>query len=137
MFCRQHLKLLQNTSRIGIAQRLKLCKTIKMDAVAQAELNKLKGLIVNAIPVDQIYLFGSYAYGKPHKDSDLDLFVILKDEVQLRDIEAAIKIRLAISDYQSMPLDLLVIKKSRYLERKEAPTLERKVAREGILVYGA
>ena len=108
-----------------------------MDAVAQAELNKLKGLIVNAIPVDQIYLFGSYAYGKPHKDSDLDLFVILKDEVQLRDIEAAIKIRLAISDYQSMPLDLLVIKKSRYLERKEAPTLERKVAREGILVYGA
>jgi predicted nucleotidyltransferase len=108
-----------------------------MDAAIQTELSRLKELIISAVPVEQIYLFGSYAYGNPHKDSDLDLFVVLKDEVQLRDIEAAIKIRLAISENQSMPLDLLVIKKSRYLERKTAPTLERKIAREGILIYGA
>jgi predicted nucleotidyltransferase len=108
-----------------------------MNTAIQAELDKLKELIINAIPVEQIYLFGSYAYGKPHKDSDLDLFVVLKDEVQLRDIEAAIKIRLAIGDHQSMPLDLLVIKKSRYLERRAAPTLERKITREGILIYAA
>jgi len=108
-----------------------------MDTVIQAELEKLKELIINAVAVEQIYLFGSYAYGNPHKDSDLDLFVVLKDEVQLRDIEAAIKIRLAIGDHQSLPLDLLVIKRSRYLERKTAPTLERKIAREGILIYAA
>ena len=108
-----------------------------MDVKVQAELNKLKELIIRTVPVEQIYLFGSHAYGTPHKDSDLDLFVILKDEVQLRDIEAAIKIRLAIAEHQSMPLDLLVIKKNRYLERKAAPTLERKVAREGILIYGS
>ena len=108
-----------------------------MNAAIQAELNKLKGLIVDTIPVDQIYLFGSHANGTPHKDSDLDLFVIIKDEVPLREIEAAIKIRLAIAEYQSMPLDLIVIKKSRYLERKTAPTLERKIAREGVMVYEA
>jgi predicted nucleotidyltransferase len=108
-----------------------------MDTAVRAELDKLKELIINAVPVEQIYLFGSYAYGTPHKDSDLDLFVVLKDEVQLRDIEAAIKIRLAIGEHQSMPLDLLVIKRSRYLERKAAPTLERKIAREGILIYAA
>ena len=107
-----------------------------MDAAVQAELNKLKDLIISTVPVEQIYLFGSHAYGNPRKDSDLDLFVVLKDEVQLRDIEAAINIRLAVCEHQSMPLDLLVIKKSRYLERKSAPTLERKVAREGILIYG-
>ena len=110
---------------------------VNMDSTIRAELDKLKGLIVDAIPVEQIYLFGSCAYGKPHKDSDLDLFVVLKDEVQLRDIDAAILIRLAISEHQSMPLDLLVMKKSRYLERKTAPTLERKIAREGILIYAA
>jgi len=108
-----------------------------IDTVIQAELDKLKELIINAIPVEQIYLFGSYAYGNPNKDSDLDLFVVLKDEVQLRDIEAAIKIRLAIGDHQTMPLDLLVIKRSQYMERKAAPTLERKIAREGILIYAA
>jgi predicted nucleotidyltransferase len=108
-----------------------------VDTAVQEELDKLKELIINAIPVEQIYLFGSYAYGTPNKDSDIDLFVVLKDEVQLRDIEAAIKIRLAIGEKQSMPLDLLVTKKSRYLERKVAPTLERKIAREGILIYAA
>jgi predicted nucleotidyltransferase len=122
---------------VSIAENGGKCYNADMDTAVQAELDKLKELIINAIPVEQIYLFGSYAYGTPHKDSDLDLFVVLKDEVPLRDIEAAIKIRLAIGDHQSMPLDLLVIKRSRYLERKTAPTLERKIAREGILIYAA
>ena len=107
-----------------------------MDTVIQDELNRLKDLIINTLPVEQIYLFGSYAYGTAHKDSDLDLYVVLKDEVQMRDIDASIKIRQAICEKQTMPLDLLVMKNSQYLERKTAPTLERKVAREGILIYG-
>jgi len=106
-----------------------------MDTAIKAEINKLKDFIINTVPVEQIFLFGSYAYGTPHKNSDIDLYVILKDDVQLRDIEAAIKIRLAIAEYQSMPLDLIVVKKSQYLERKSTPTLERKIAREGILIY--
>jgi len=108
-----------------------------MNSSIQTELEMLKEIIVNTLPIEQIYLFGSYAYGNPHKDSDLDLFVVLKDEVQLREIEAAIKIRQAISEYQTMALDLIVIKKSHYMERKTAPTLERKIAREGILLYAA
>jgi len=108
-----------------------------MDSSIQAELNKLKEIIINTLPIEQIYLFGSYAYGNPHKDSDLDLFVVLKDEVQIREIEAAIKIRQAVSEHQTMALDLIVIKNTHYLERKSAPTLERKIAREGILLYAA
>ena len=97
----------------------------------------LREFIVNTLPIEQIYLFGSYAYGNPHKDSDLDLLVVLKDEVYSREIEAAIKIRQAVSEHQTMALDLIVIKKRRFLERKTAPTLERKIAREGILLYAA
>jgi predicted nucleotidyltransferase len=108
-----------------------------MNSIIQEELDKLKEIIISTLPIEQIYLFGSYAYGNPNKDSDLDLFIIIKDEVQLRDIDAAIQIRLAISEHQTMPLDLIVIKKSQYLERKTAPTLERKIAREGILLYAA
>jgi predicted nucleotidyltransferase len=52
-----------------------------MNEAVQAELDKLKELIVRAIPVEQIYLFGSFAYGTPHKDSDLDLYVVIKDDV--------------------------------------------------------
>jgi transcriptional regulator with XRE-family HTH domain len=32
------------------------------------------------------YLFVSYAYGTPHKDSDLDLYVVLKDGLPMRDL---------------------------------------------------
>ena len=108
-----------------------------MNSSIQEELEKLKEIIVKTLPIEQIYLFGSYAYGTPHKDSDLDLLVIIKDEVQLREIEAAIKIREAVSEHQTMALDLIVIKKSHYQERKTAPTLERKIAREEILLYAA
>ena len=108
-----------------------------MNEELQTEVEKLKEIIIKTLPIEQIYLFGSFAYGNPHKDSDLDLFIILKDEVQLREIEAAIQIRQAIADHQSVALDLIVTKKSRYLERKTAPTLDRKIAREGILIYAA
>jgi predicted nucleotidyltransferase len=39
----------------------------------QSELDVLTNIIANTVPVEEIYLFGSYAYGTPHKDSDLDL----------------------------------------------------------------
>ena len=97
-----------------------------MDSAIKTELDKLKELIVGAIQVDQIYLFGSCAYGKPHRDSDLDLFVVLKDEVQMRDIDAAILIRTAISDHQLMPIDLLVMKKACIWNEKPPPRSNEK-----------
>ena len=108
-----------------------------MDTAIQTELDTIKKIIVDSVPVEQIYLFGSRVYGDPHKDSDLDLYVVLKDEVQMRDIDAAITIRLAICEQQTMPMDVLVMKNRHYRERATAPTLERKVAREGILIYEA
>jgi len=107
-----------------------------MDAAIQAELDKLKELIINAIPVEQIYLFGSYAYGKPHKYSDLDLYVVLKDEVAMRDLDAGLQISMAIARKKSMPVDIIAKKKREFLNRLEDITLERIVNRDGILIYG-
>ena len=30
--------------------------------------------------VERVILFGSYAYGKPHQESDIDLYVVTNDE---------------------------------------------------------
>jgi len=35
------------------------------------ELDEIIKAISNTVPVEEIYLFGSYAYGTPHKDSDM------------------------------------------------------------------
>ena len=45
-------------------------------------INKLKeDIIENLKPLkpNKIILFGSYAYGKPNKDSDIDLFLLKND----------------------------------------------------------
>jgi predicted nucleotidyltransferase len=107
-----------------------------MDTAVQAELDKLKELIINAIPVEQIYLFGSYAYGNPHKDSDLDLYVVLKDGLPMRDLDAGLQISLAIARKKSMPVDIIAKNKSDFVNRLDDITLERVVNRDGIRIYG-
>jgi len=107
-----------------------------MTNTVQAELDTLKDIIVRTVPVEQIWLFGSYAYGTPHKDSDLDLYVVLSDDVQMRLIDVEVKILGAIGRVKTMPVDIIANKKSRYLRLTTGPTMERKIAREGIRIYG-
>jgi len=107
-----------------------------MDAVIETELNILKELIINTIPVEQIYLFGSYAYGKPRKDSDLDLYVVLKDDLPMRDLDAGLQIALAIARKKSMPVDIIAKNKKDFLGRLSDLTLEHIVNRDGVLIYG-
>jgi len=52
----------------------------------------------------KIILFGSYAYGKPTPDSDVDLLVVMGQRRVRRDMP--IRIRLAVE--RDFPLDLLV-----------------------------
>jgi len=100
------------------------------------EIEKLKNIIVATVPVEKIYLFGSYAYGRPHKDSDLDFYVVLKQGFEMRSIDAGIKIRLAICNFQNMPVDIITNHHDVFLARSKAPTIERKILREGVLLYG-
>jgi predicted nucleotidyltransferase len=107
-----------------------------MDESIRAELDKLTELIINAIPVEKIYLFGSFANGTPHKYSDLDLYVVLKDDVSMRDLDAGLQIRMAIARKKSMPVDIVAKKKSDFDSRLDGITLERVVNRDGIRIYG-
>ncbi|MBI1902808.1 MAG: nucleotidyltransferase domain-containing protein [Planctomycetia bacterium] len=52
---------------------------------------------------EKIILFGSYAYGTPHEDSDVDILVVMTARNEL---DQAVRIRLGV-DY-NFPLDLLV-----------------------------
>jgi predicted nucleotidyltransferase len=107
-----------------------------VDETIRAELEKLRDLIINTVPVEQIYLFGSYAYGTPRKDSDLDLYVVLNDDIPMRDLDAGLQISLAIARKKSMPVDIIAKKKKDFVNRLDDITLERKVTREGIRIYG-
>ena len=102
----------------------------------QSELDILKEIIIQTVPVEQIWLFGSYVYGTPHKDSDLDLYVVLKDGVEMNLVDVAVKIRIAIGRKKTMPVDIITNTLGRYTERSKLPTLEQTIAREGMRIYG-
>lgn len=102
----------------------------------EQNLDEISQTIAKTVPVEAIYLFGSYAYGNPNKDSDLDLFIVFKDEMQKRELDAITDILVAISPFHNMSIDILGLKQNRFNVRKQYATLERKIAREGVKLYG-
>jgi len=100
------------------------------------ELDEIARIIADTVPVEAIYLFGSYAYGTPHKDSDFDLYVVFSDDMPIRELDAIFEINKAIAPVRKKPLDIIGLKRDRFYYRKIYATLERKIDREGIKLYG-
>jgi len=53
----------------------------KIEKVDKDLINDVTRRIVEAVDPEKIILFGSYAYGKPSKDSDLDILVIMRSNL--------------------------------------------------------
>lgn len=106
-----------------------------MDAAASKELETIKQAILDTIIVNEIYLFGSFVYGTPHNDSDFDIYVVIPDE-SMRPIEAMQKIGGAISRKDIRAVDVIVGKESVFNQRKQLPTIERTIFRDGVKLYG-
>lgn len=107
-----------------------------MEKKIQDELKMLIDIIIANVPVEQIFLFGSYAYGTPHADSDLDIFVVIKEDADIREIDAMKLIYKVIRDKKTMPVDIIVSKKNKFNQRKYTPSIERHIAQEGMVLYG-
>jgi len=81
---------------------------MKIPRATKAELNKIVRQVVDAYHPEKIILFGSYAYGKPTPDSDLDLLII-KTTAE-RFIERWVNVRRLVSDpRRSIPFEPLVL----------------------------
>jgi predicted nucleotidyltransferase len=89
------------------------------------DIEKLKPQIIKALmPLkpDKIILFGSYAYGIPNEDSDIDLF-LLKDDLLLDDTryyqrEARKKLLDLRLKYKINGIDILSAP-TKYIENRE------------------
>jgi uncharacterized protein len=74
------------------------------DAAPMLAIRRFAGHIVERFHPHKIILFGSYAYGTPTPDSDVDLLVVMPTRNQL---EQAVRIDEAIEE-RGFPLDLLM-----------------------------
>ena len=107
-----------------------------MDVKIKNDLDIIKESVLQAIPAETIYLFGSYAYGIPREDSDIDIFVVVPDGTdELSELYADIR-GLIRKKKRRMELDLLMGHSSDFNRRKNGPTLERVIAQRGTVLYG-
>lgn len=91
--------------------------------------------IAAALQPEKIYLFGSYAWGSPTPDSDIDLFVIVRtsDQPPYRRSRDAYRVLRGIKE----PFEVLIrtideVEKSKGV----VSSLVRKVLDQGKLLYG-
>ena len=99
-----------------------------------AELTAIKERIVNSVPIEKLYLFGSYATGSPSEDSDYDIYMVIPDN-GMRPLDAINVAYLSMRGLKRKSVDILAGTEEVFSRRSEGVTLERKIAREGIVLY--
>jgi predicted nucleotidyltransferase len=106
--------------------------------------NSLKQKIVNAlepIGIQKIVLFGSYAYGIPSDNSDIDLLVVTTDNFIPPSFSEKQKISIKINNAlsfvrKSFPLDLIVHTKPMYRNFIiQNSAFQREISSKGVVLY--
>ena len=97
-------------------------------------IDYIKNTLVATYRPLQIYLFGSYAWGEPTDDSDLDLLIIVSRSTK-RSYERAVKGYRALRG-MTVSKDILVFTKKEFREfSQDVTTLCYKIKHEGKLLY--
>lgn len=100
-------------------------------------MSQITRRIVAELNPEEIILFGSHAWGIPHKHSDIDLCVIVPDGIPDFDrIEWGVRALNALNDL-NLDVDILIKTRSDVEVFKAVPaSLTRKIVEEGKLLYG-
>ena len=100
-------------------------------------IEELKPQIIKELmplQLDKIILFGSYAYGQPNKDSDIDLFITKDKNIEQIDAKAMIRLRGLMKKYK-IGFDILSAKYKDILKRED-PFYKIDILQKWIKIYG-
>jgi predicted nucleotidyltransferase len=98
-----------------------------------AAIRRFARRIAERFQPDKIILFGSYAYGTPHEESDVDLLVVMKTK---NAIDQSIRISLAFERLFSFDL---IVRTPKQMERglKDDDWFLREIIEKGKVLYEA
>ena len=101
--------------------------------ISKENITDIARKIADSFNPEKIILFGSYAWGIPERDSDLDLFVIM--ESTERPIKRAAALRRVLKD-RYVPMDILVRTPEELKHRIEiGDPFIKKILRDGQVIY--
>ena len=75
--------------------------------ITEEQIQAVVRRIVEGYAPDKIILFGAYAYGVPHENSDLDLLII-KENAEAKRVERSIKVWRLLWETNIPPMDILI-----------------------------
>jgi predicted nucleotidyltransferase len=104
-----------------------------MDNLSE-RIDVIKTSILKNVSAKYIYLYGSYAYGNPTEESDLDIYLVTPDSVP-NILEVYSKIMVDLSLKKIFFVDLLLSKESVFNKRKTENILEETIFQKGKLIY--
>lgn len=106
-----------------------------MRTLDRAVLEETVQRIVAALNPVAIYLYGSHAYGQPHQDSDIDLFIVV-NESALRPHQRATAAYRALRGL-FLPVEIQVATRAEFEQRAQwQSSVERRVQEKGQILYG-
>jgi predicted nucleotidyltransferase len=114
-----------------------MAKQRRIPEATRAELDKIVKQVVADYQPEKIILFGSYAYGKPSADSDLDLLIIKKTAERF--IDRWTKVRKIVSDPErSIPFEPLILTPRELEERlARGDQFMEEIMTKGVVLYAA
>jgi predicted nucleotidyltransferase len=96
-----------------------------------AAIRRFASRIAERFDPEMIILFGSFAYGKPHEDSDVDLLVVMPAYNEIRQ-----SIRITIAFDPVFPVDLIVRTPERLCRLlAEGDSFLQEITSNGIVLY--
>jgi len=103
--------------------------------ITTGQIKRYCDAIVRTFQPEKIILFGSHAYGRPHRDSDVDVLVIMPD-AKRHGRRPSLAIRRKIP--AEFPVDILVKEPRDIAERlREGDSLLEEIVNRGRVMYEA
>ncbi|MDR1839647.1 MAG: nucleotidyltransferase domain-containing protein [Treponema sp.] len=96
----------------------------------------IRSLILDSVKpgvIKKIYLFGSYAYGKPTKKSDIDLCVIIRNNLDRSNVYLKIARNLFLNDI--IPAEVLVYNEKIFYDIKNPNGIKNTILTKGKILY--
>ena len=107
---------------------------IRILMITPETIKEVKNRLVKVYNPLAIYLFGSYAWGNPDEDSDLDLLIVIETSSE-KSYKRSISGHSALFG-MGISKDIIVYTKEEFNKRsKEITTLAYKIKNNGELIY--
>ena len=105
-----------------------------MKTLGNEILDEMVRRIVAALQPRRIYLYGSFAYGQPHENSDVDLFVVTNHS-SLPPHRRAVEVYRALRGLR-VPVEVKVVTEAEFERRSHwISSIERVVEEKGKILY--